>query len=370
MLSRTAPSVPLSYLVASGLVVLLSAYLFLPDMPAATAGRESPASPSASIDPPLPQEDSTQQEGSANPVPTDTAASPVPTETASGPENASGPETASGPENASKPENAASADLQAASAGPFVDSYGPDNFPDLPCQMHWGDYIVKIEQVGIDADPGGPYEKKLTVLGASGLPVYTVTDEGIGLVKREPLLGGQPPELLIHTSEGGDGTHGMDMAITQKGGVQDLFLVRDDYSVQPLHTGFSAGEEIVIDTPLDVPVADLHHFPVLTSTYRWNGREFENATRFSPGPTEARIAQLEQDLAGSTSQEEDEKNTIGLLANVSLLGKTSLPAAVVNSGGFQSGVVWLRENRQDEQNIVRAIADAKKSLPKVSGNAI
>ena len=342
MLRRMAPPVPLSHRVASGLVILLSAYLFLPDMPPAPAGRESSTSPLVSVVPPLPQETDTQQETKSGNSP--------------------------GSKNSPGSENSSPVDLQTASPVPFVESYGPDNFPDLPCQMHWGDYTVKIEQIGSYADPAAPREEKLTVFSASGLAVYTITDEGIGLVKLEPLLGGPQPELFVHTSEGGDGTAHEDMALTQQGGVHDLFLVSDDYSVQPLHTDFSVSEEIVIDAPLDVPVADLHHYPVLTSTYRWNGREFENATRSVPGPTEARIMQFEQDLAGSTSQEEED--TIGLLANVNLLGKTSLPAAVVHSVGFQSGVVWLHENKQYEHNIVQAVADAKKSLPKVSGNAI
>ena len=230
--------------------------------------------------------------------------------------------------------------------------------------MHWGEYTIRIEQIGTGVDLAEPRLQKLTVLSASGLAVYTVTDEGIGQVKLEPILGGQQPELLIQTSEGGDGTARMDMALTQQGGVHDIFCVNDEYSVRAVRMDSSTSEEIVVDTPLDVSVAELHHFPVLTSTFRWNGQEFENATSFLPSSTEARITQYEQDLASSTSQEDQEKNTVGLLANVNLLGKTSLPASVVRSSGFRSGYFLLQRNQQDEQIVVQAVANAKKSLPK------
>jgi len=109
-----------------------------------------------------------------------------------------------------------------------------------------------------------------------------VVDDDNSAVYKEPLLGG-PPELLVHTDEGGDGTHEMDLALTQEGVVHDVFLIHEAVRVKP-RARDGAGEEIVVDRFLDGPSLDVHHYSILTSTYRWNGRKDEDATQTARCP--------------------------------------------------------------------------------------
>ncbi len=47
----------------------------------------------------------------------------------------------------------------------FIDIYGTDNDPPLPCQMHWDDYAVRIEQIG-SFDDAARRQQRLTVSDA------------------------------------------------------------------------------------------------------------------------------------------------------------------------------------------------------------
>ncbi len=348
MLRQTAPPPQIPHVVIAGLVVLLAGYLLLPDMPADTARHDESASlPPAAAGAPAAAEDTP----------------PVPAETA--------PQAASQITPQAASQTAPIPAPPAAPQGAFIDSYGPDNFPDLPCQMYWGSYTVRIEQTGSDAGAAEPREQKLTVLDAAGLTVYTVSNESIGLVKLEPLLGGEQPELLIRTEQGGDGTSTMDLALTQQGGVHDVFLVNDTYGVQPLPFQGGTGEDLVVNNPMDIADASLHHFPVLTSTYHWNGKEYENATRTVPRPTQARINDYAEVLARTTTGSEEARQvTAGLLANLSILGRTRVPPAIASLPSYQISAAWLREDTRTRDGIVRAIADAKKSLPIAPGDVI
>ena len=341
MLGQTAPPPHLPHLFAALLVVGLAAFLLFPRFPAATA------------DMPAPQE-SVEAAAVTQAAPAPPVLSTPPTQVDPSPVASSAPAT----------------------VPIFVDSYGTDNDPPLPCQIHWGEYTVRIEEVGATDGPDG-LQKKLTVLDTAGSMVYTLTDENIGLVRPERLLGGEQPELLIRTAEGGDGTHGMNIGLTQQGKVHTIFVVSNE-NVTPLHVDGESCEEIVVDMPLDGPYLDVHHFPSLTSTYKWNGMVFENANASSPGSTDDRIRQYEQVLTAplnSTRPANDnrvadwttsmETAAVGLLANANLVGKSHLPMSVTSTQGYRLGTLWLRENDQSRAHIVQQISEAKNALPAV-----
>ena len=342
MLHRTVPPPYLPHILAAWMVVGLATFLLFPRIPAATA------------DQPVPQNSPTQ-----------------PTAVTQAPSVSPAPQT--------QGDSSPVASSTAAASPVFVDSYGTDNYPPLPCQMHWGIYTVRIEKVGSTDGPNGPQEK-LTVLDTAESPVYTLTDEHIESVKPEPLLGGGQPEILIRTSEGADGTHGMEVGLTQQGGVHPVFVVSDK-RVTPLHVDGEAYEEIVVDAPLDGPYLDVHHFPLLTSTYKWNGTVFENANASSPASTEDRIRQYEKvltDPVNSTQPANDmddwgtsmETAAVGLLANISLVERSRLPVLVTSTHGYQLGTLWLRANNQSRLHIVQQISEAKRPLSIVdSGSA-
>lgn len=370
ILKQTAPPPHVPRLLAALMVIGLAAFLLFPRLPAATA------------DLPPPQE-------AAQPA---TATQTAPEAAQDAPEAAQGAPDPPVPSAPSPSENSSSSSRMSAADSAFVDSYGDDsdedyNYPPLPCRMHWGSYTVRIEEVGSAEGPDG-LQNKITILDTAGLTVYTLTDEQIGLVKPEPLLGGEQPELLIRTAEGGDGTHGSNIGLTQQGGVHPVFVISDGH-VTPLHQDGQPSEEIVVDTSLDGPYLDVHHFPKLTSTYRWNGSEFVNATASSPGPTQARMKQYEQVLTdpnnimhptlngsanngngtdGNGTDRDDwatsmETAAVGLLANAALMGQPRLPASITSTQGYQLGIRWLRENTQSRVHIVQEISEAKNPLP-------
>lgn len=339
MLRQTAPLPHLPHLLTALVVTGIAAFLLFPRISASTSdlsASEEPVQPAAvtqvapaPLAPPI--------------VPTQVDSLPVPS-------SASVPDTV------------------------FVDSYGADNDPPLPCQLHWGNYTARIEQIGSEDGPDGK-QQRLTVVDAAGSAVYTVSNEWISSVKLERLLGDEQSELLVHTSEGGDGKTCIDLALTQQGGVHDVYLLHDKNMVTPLHVGNEANEEIVVDAPLDGPSLDIHHYPTLTSTYRWNGREFENAIKYSPRPTQDRISQYEQILTAPANAGDDwatsmKTAAVGLRANASLLGQSRLPMSVVSTQGYQLGTLWVRENAQSTNHIVEQIAEAKRPLPKVDSNAV
>ena len=338
MLRQTAPPPHLPHLLAALVIIGIAAFLLFPRISTSTSdfsAPEEPVQPTAvtqAAPPPAPSI-----------VPSQVDLLPVPS-------SASTPNTV------------------------FVDSYGTDNDPPLPCQMHWGNYTARIERIGSEDGPDGK-QQRLTVVDAAGSAVYTVTNEWISSVKLERLLGDEQSELLVHTSEGGDGKTCMDLALTQQGGVHDVYLLHDKNMVTPLHVGNEANEEIVVDAPLDGPSLDIHHYPSLTSTYRWNGREFENATTYSPRPTQDRISQYEQILIAPANAGDDwatsmKTAAVGLRANASLLGQSRLPMSVVSTQGYQLGTLWVRENAQSTNHIVEQIAEAKRPLPKVDSDAV
>ena len=369
MVRQTTPPLHMPHLLAAVLVVGLAAFLLFPRLPAAPADR--PASQD-SVQPASAYQADPASETQADPA-LETQADPAP-ETRADP----APPVTSIPD--AQADSLPVPSNTSATEPVFVESYGTGNDPPLPCQMHWGNFTVRIESIGTEDGPDGRQEK-LSVVDSAGSPVYTVTNEYVGSVKLEKLLGGEQPELLVDTGQGGDGKTCMDLALTQQGGVHDIYLLNDKDSVAPLHIDGKASEEVVVNTSLDGPCLDIHHYPTLTSTYRWDGVEFENANAYTPKPTQERIEQYEQiltDPANSTKPDVDgddwetsmQTATVGLLANASLLGQSQFPRSVTVTPGNQLGVAWVRENTQSVTHICQQIADAKRPLPKVESNAI
>ncbi len=344
MLRRTAPPPHLPHMLGALLVVGLAAFLLFPRMPAATAS--IPASTE-----------------SASPAPVATAPD-TPTPAVPLPPAPSPPDTSG----------------TATTEPPFVDSYGTTDDFSLPCQMHWGSYTVRIEEIGTIGGPDGE-QQRITVFNTAGLSVYTVADEGISLVKPENLLGGKQPELLIHTTEGSDGMYGTDLALTQQGGVHDIFFLDDAVRVTPVLTGGKPGE-ISVDRVLDGPHLGMRDYPRLTATYRWNGTEYENVSMSAPALTMEQIEQDEHVLVDPANQvrrtadpNDDwtitmETAAVGLIANASLIDLGPLPSSVTSTPGYQLGAAWLRDNPASRASIVQEINAAKKSLPFKTGSSI
>ena len=334
ILRQTAPPLHLPHILAALLVVGLAIFLLFPRLPFAAedlSSSQEPAQAASTISSPVPSTPPAPQTSvDASPPPPSTMTEPV-----------------------------------------FVDSYGNDNDPPLPCQMHWGSYIVRIEKLKTDEDPLlAP--SRLTILAADGSVAFTVTDDNFSFVKKEPLLGGATPELLIHTTEGADGTHGMELALTQQGGVHNVFILDELANVTP-KANDGKSEELVVDTSIDGPSSDIHHYPILTSTYRWNGYEYENADKSDPGPTEARMNTYESLILGTEPGSDGDQITtysVGLLANAASLGHSHFSDDFIRSSPFQQGVAWLRENETSRANIKAEIAAAKKPLHAVTGDKI
>ena len=331
MLRRFAPPPHLPHILAASLVVGLAAFLLYPRSPGVAADLPAPQPAAPPVAP--------------SPVPDASAPAAVPSATAALPESA------------------------------FTDSYDASadyGDPSLPRRMHWGECTVLIDK--------HEHPQRLSVMDAAGTTVYTITDDGIDLVRREPLLGGEQPELFVRTSEGHLGIY---IALTQQGGVHNIFLLRDAYGVEPLREAGSVAKEIVVDAPVEDDLLMQGRFPVITSTYKWNGSNYENATLSSPEATLARMTQFERSLLAPRRNSDDAvlneeaiENTASLMMDARVLGVASLPVAVTHSFGYRRGMAWLVGNKKSLDNLFRQADAARQAaavrqvLPIVAGSTI